>query len=472
MLSARYRSLTLERLAEVSVEVAGSLDAALASCLAQVGPHTGSVVACLEGDRVFVNRLALPAVASKQLSEVLAYELEAQLPIELDGLVWDHRVLARARRDGPLLVLTGAARLDHVRDRIELIRRVAAREVDRVGCGPLPLANLVSAAPPLGAGVLALVDLGDASSEVVVLEQGEPVFARTLSRGVDAVRQSPEALAAELRQSLLAWQAKGGAPVERVHLVGVGAALSGAEAYLGYHLGTPIAPLPPLELAGIGPDLELVVPRFTKAIALALAGVRRPRDLDLRQGPLAFERGFGFLKEKAPVLVGLAGAIAVSFAFATWAELRTLERERTTLTAALGSLTRDVLGEETTDPARATELVQRGRGAEDSDPLPKVDAFDVIVELSEGIPTSVTHDIEELDVQKGHVKLTGVVGSAADAETVLGVIKAQRCFPDAKIGKITQVVNTDKQKYALEFDLRCPEESKKKKKPEGEAEAP
>jgi len=319
VVASRYRRLALERVAEVSVEVAGSLDAALAACMAQLGPQAGAVVTCLEGDRVFVNRLTLPAVASKQLTDVLTYELEAQLPMELEGLVWDHRVLPRARRDGPLLVLTGAARVEHVRERIELVRRVASREVDRVGCGPLPLANLVGAAPSLGAGVLAVVDLGDRSSEIVVLEQGEPVYARTLSRGVDAVRHSPEALAAELRQSLLAWQAKGGAAVERVHLVGVGATLTGAEAYLGYHLGTPVAPLPRLELTGIEPDLELALPRFAKAIALALGAARRPRDLDLRQGPLASERGFGFLKERAPVLVGLSGAIAVSFAFATWA---------------------------------------------------------------------------------------------------------------------------------------------------------
>ena len=35
--------------------------------------------------------------------------------------------------------------------------------------------------------------------------------------------------------------------------------------------------------------------------------------------------------------------------------------------------------------------------------MPRMDAFDVMVEISKAIPTSVTHDIEELDMQRGHV---------------------------------------------------------------------
>jgi general secretion pathway protein L len=92
----------------------------------------------------------------------------------------------------------------------------------------------------------------------------------------------------------------------------------------------------------------------------------------------------------------------------------------------------------------------------------------VMVELSKVIPLSVTHDIEELDVQRGHVKVSGVVGSTADAQLVAGGMKAHRCFSDAKISKITQVVNSDRQKYVLEFDLKCPEDAAKKKKPKAE----
>jgi general secretion pathway protein L len=85
---------------------------------------------------------------------------------------------------------------------------------------------------------------------------------------------------------------------------------------------------------------------------------------------------------------------------------------------------------------------------------------------------SVTHDVEELDMQRGHVKINGVVGSTQDAQLVAGGMKAHRCFSDVKISKITQVVNSDRQKYVLEFDVKCPEDSAKKKPAKPKSEAP
>jgi general secretion pathway protein L len=76
----------------------------------------------------------------------------------------------------------------------------------------------------------------------------------------------------------------------------------------------------------------------------------------------------------------------------------------------------------------------------------------------------VTHDIEELDMQRGHVRIQGVVSSTADASLVKDKIAEHRCVQDPKIGKITQVVNSTRQKYVLEFDVKCPEDAGAKKK--------
>ena len=40
--------------------------------------------------------------------------------------------------------------------------------------------------------------------------------------------------------------------------------------------------------------------------------------------PLVYERGYGFLREKVPLLSGLFAVVLFSFLFATWAELRSL----------------------------------------------------------------------------------------------------------------------------------------------------
>jgi general secretion pathway protein L len=96
----------------------------------------------------------------------------------------------------------------------------------------------------------------------------------------------------------------------------------------------------------------------------------------------------------------------------------------------------------------------------DEDPLPHADAFDVMVKLSEVIPSSMKHDVEELDVQKGHVVVHGVVGSIPEAEQIKSSLAAERCFPDPKITRTNAQVGSDRQKYVLEFDIKCPEDVK------------
>jgi hypothetical protein len=66
-------------------------------------------------------------------------------------------------------------------------------------------------------------------------------------------------------------------------------------------------------------------------------------------------------------------------------------------------------------------------------------------------------------MQRGHVKVAGVVGSTADAQQIASDIGKSKCVKDAKIAKVTQQVNSDRQKYTLEFDVRCVDDAKKKK---------
>jgi general secretion pathway protein L len=152
--------------------------------------------------------------------------------------------------------------------------------------------------------------------------------------------------------------------------------------------------------------------------------------------------------------------------------MRALEREHEVLTAQLGAVSKEVLGEEVSDAEAASEALARIQQSDEADPMPSADAFDVIVELSKVIPTTMVHDIEEFDMQRGHVKVSGVVGSTADAQTIATEIGKHTCVKDAKIGKITQQVNSDRQKYVLELDVRCPDDAANKKKKETPADKP
>lgn len=475
-----YRKTELLGLASADVGPEGAEAAARDAIRRALGPEGGTgdaVAASIAGTRATVRAVEIPASAQKQLAEVLPFELEAQLPFDVESAVFDWRALPPREgvKAGTLELLVGVARTDDVRARIELVKAASGHEPERVGLGALPIGNVLAHAEPgTLEGTVAIVDVGTTTSDVLVLTRGEPIFARTISQGTRGLPGAAGKLARELRVSLGAHRAAGGEPPGRVLLAGGGAFVSGAVAFLANALELPVelVPAPRLELGG-GAAAELTqFARYAKATGLALGLGPRALGLNLRRGPLAFERGFAWIKEKIPLLAGLGAVLVVSLLFSTWAQLHARSSERESLEAALSVVTKDVLGEETSSAERAKELLAQQTTITDEDPLPHADAFDVMVALSESIPESIVHDVDELDVQKGHVVVHGVVSTVDEAQTIKAELDKDRCVSDSKITRTNQVVGGDRQKYVLEFDLKCPEDQKAAAKKKDAAPAP
>ena len=475
-----YRKVTLEGLASREIAASGGVAEAVKAALAEAvgGPGAGDGVATtLEGTKVAVRTLEVPASAQRQLAEILPFEIEAVTPLDMSESVFDHRVMASAKGAATLGVMVAVAKTEDVRARIELVKSTSGAEPERVGVGGFPIAQLAQVMPELAAaGPLAVLELGSTGSELVVLAAGEPVFARSLPLGTEGLPATAAKLAREVRLTIASHRAQGGTAPTEVVLCGGGAFVSGAESFLSAELELPVRRLPALgpalemgpQAAARAQDLSL----FAKALGLAvgLAG-RGPQTFDLRRGPLVYERGWGWMRDKVEVVAGLAVVIAVSFVFSTAMQLWSAGKEHDALEGALASVSKEVLGEETKSAQRANELLAQ-TGAADEDPMPHADAFDVMVRLSEAIPQSMQHDIEELDFQKGHVGVHGVVGTVQDAQSIAASLRSDKCLQEVKIARTSQVVGGERQKYVMELDLKCPEDQKgAQKKKEGAAAA-
>ena len=462
LIRTSYRKVTLAGIG--AADLAGvTLAEAVGVAIAGLAQKSDGVAIAIPGDEIFVRRLSIPKAAQRQLAEVVPFEIEAQIPFDIADAVFDSRLIPAAADAKTIDVLAVVARSEDVERRLAVVREGGAPEPELVAPGSFALASLVPHVPELAARhTFVLLDLGANSTEAVIVSGGEARFARTISVGVRGLPASAAALARELRQTFTAFRAQGGPQIEAAYLVGGGAAVSGAEAFLSGELNIPVGPLPLPKLEGLDAGVAQNLARASKALALALALAAPGKTFNLRRGALTFERGCGFLREKVPLLLGLAAVILVSGLFSTWAELRALSKEKNVLEEALAAASKDVLGEETRDPARALELVEGGPGGKDEDPLPRVDAFDVMVQLAEALPDKLKHDVDELDVARAsqnatpHVSIHGVIPKVTDAEELAAKLKEFKCFTDIKIVKTTQQVGGDAQKYHMEWELRCP----------------
>ncbi|MCU0654954.1 MAG: pilus assembly protein PilM [Polyangiaceae bacterium] len=470
LLRTSYRKVSIEGMGACELGGLNDTAEAIRFAVGALGVRCDGVAVSLPGERLFLRKLEIPAAAARQLAEVIPFEIEAQIPFELDQAVFDYRAMPRGRDADKISVFTAIARTEEVKERVDLLKLAVNHEPELVLPGAFSLAALLPQLPALaGAGQIAILDIGAARTEVLLVQKGEVAFARTLSVGTQGLPASAPVLARELRQTLAAWRASGGGLLEAMYISGGGAMAPGADVFLSGELGVSVMPLPMPVFEGLSPEQASQLPRFAKALGLAFSLGQRGKHLNLRQGSLKFERGYGFLRERVPALVALNAVIALSLGFSLWAELRGLSGEREVLEKALALVSKEVLGEQTLEPERVKTLLEQGPGGKDADPLPPVDAFDVLAQLAENIdPSSLKHDLDEVDVQRGSpqsipkVTLHGVVPKVQDAEDLSTLLKQFPCFQDVKVVKTSQQIGGEGQKYHMEFELKCASPGAKK----------
>src|SRR6478735_3758467 len=118
-LNVGYKRLSLGRAEEVALDAVESLERAIQVVCAPLLEHVDGVAVAVDGDQCFIHRITVPATAAKRLDEVLPFEVEANVPVDIDELVFDHRPMRRASSSDPVVTMTAAARVDVVRARID-----------------------------------------------------------------------------------------------------------------------------------------------------------------------------------------------------------------------------------------------------------------------------------------------------------------------------------------------------------------
>lgn len=254
-----------------------------------------------------VRNLSLPFTDSKKIAQILQFELEEQLPVPVDTVVYD-ACRSRGEDGSTHLVVFAAGQqwlghlLDGIRERLD---------PDRVLPAMVPLAEQVARrTPEQGPFLLVHADLHSTSMALVI--GGSPVLYRRLSHPEQMLIHPPFSLedghvvadrpVAEecvrlivhlIKQSLdfFFMDNRTGGPPERVVLTGPLAGMDDALVEtMAASLQLPLERLHLLELSGVLHTEEQAArwnsTRMDRALAVALAGKER-RGLNLRQQHLA-----------------------------------------------------------------------------------------------------------------------------------------------------------------------------------------
>jgi type IV pilus assembly protein PilM len=273
----------------------------------------------------------------------------------------------------------------------------------------------------------------------------------------------------DLRQTLASFRAQEKAPVEAILLAGGGSRLQGLAEFLQEELGIPASlwPAPPApaqtpegdaidEVSVVDEEGSSSRARMALAFALAWAGVRGHRELDLRRGPFQYRVSFSIVRQKASHLALLAGALLACAAVDGGIALRRLSSEQQQLKEKLRIATKDLFGAPRSDATEVTAALKRSFRDEMA-PLPRVTAYDLLDRISRKMPAAdeVAIDVQDLEIKVKKTSIKGTVDSAAALDEVVAKLKEVDCFEEISKGPLTEVSGGGKQ-FSLAINSKCP----------------
>jgi general secretion pathway protein L len=425
---------------------------------------TEHVVSALPGDRISTRRLQFPFRERRRLAQAVPFEVEADLPFDLDQFLVDWEVVGGDRAHAE--VIAAVAPRHEVSSCLEMLR-AAGCEPHTLEAEGLVLGNLASAFELPGARLLA--DLGHRKSTFCLLLEGQAVAARTVpvggraltealarDRGLsleDAERAKCEEgvlgsgpiatasesaavldrLAREIVRTLGSLEAvvasHGADRAPEITLLGGTAQLDRIDQFLAERTGLPTSRLG-LPAEGHGAGLVAGGPPllFGPATALALRGTARARTrMNFRRDEFAvrldlgrFRRDFGWTGVLASVAhlysEALPGASAPSGALAALREAVRSANERA-----------EFLG------------VYRGN----------LSALDLLTEISKHVPADLDIVFEELSIDHQTIRMRVYARSFEAADRLGSELAKFAPFSQVRIGAI----ETDKKRGGKRFNV-------------------
>lgn len=458
---------------------------------------TDQVVCALPAHQLSSRRLEFPFSDKRRLAQAIPFELEGEIPFDLEQILIDWNLLVGDRTRG--VVTATLVKRDDVAGFLE--------QLEATGCDPqvleaegLVLANL---APVFGLeGSQLIIDLGHEKTTFCALLNGRPALARSIPV---AGRAITEAIAAERGISLAeAEQVKcetrllghAGSPaspgalavVERI----AREALRTLEAAEARHGEGPVAREATLTLVGGSARLDRIDELLARRTGLAVERLRMPADsphaalvegidpvlfgpalalalrlsgepvtrMNFRQGPFAFRQDYGrlFQRELRPTAI-LAGALLALLTVSTTVTIFLQHRRADRYREAAAQLYIEAFPDQNSPPANPVAALggelRAAQGRADFLGLygGNRSALELLAELSRTIPGDLDVRITEVQIDRNLIRLDVEAGGYESVDRLTAVLAGSLPFQSAKVAGS---IKTDRQTGGVRFDVSIP----------------
>ena len=466
-------------------------------------PMSTEHVACaIPGDRISLRRLEFPFRDRKRLVAAVPFEVESEIPFEIEDVVIDWHLLEGQRTHA--VVAAAIAQREDVSSFLATLTEA--------GCQPrileaegMALANL-STLFDLG-GTRLLVDLGHRKTTLCLLQNGTPLTARTVPVGGLAITKALArdcALSLEAAESRkcehglfeVGWnsnapravaqldrvareilrtlesqeQALGSDAInalDEITLMGGGARLARVDEFIAERTGVPTRPLTAPEdaesaalVAGGDPVL------FGPAIALALRSTAHATtQINFRQDEFAYKSDLGWVfgPELRPTAI-MAGIVLVLLGISTTSSIALESRRADQLERQAQALYAELFPGQPPPDRPMTALSRAVSEARDrADFLGlyggNLSALDLMTRLSNQIPDDLTIKIEEVNIDRNVVRMKIAADSFESQDRLENELRKEPVFARADVSGQAKRLKDGSITFSLSIPLEAPGES-------------
>jgi len=507
LLETSLRGHSVRAFAEVPLSGEGDrvsrMAQALPELLGRLAVPADTVVVALPGVALATHRISLPFSEPKKIEATLSYEVENELPFDLDEAVYDYQVGSSDEKGSSLVV--GVVKKHELGF---LLQELKAQKVDpRIVTHPaLSFQNLLKELPAqllpeAPDAAVAVVDIGHERTNIAVgLPMGGVELARTITGGgqqltaalakefgitaaeAQAWKEEHGAVASEavgadaeraagafvrglhpvlreLRPTLKSYTAKTRRPVGRILLCGGTARLRGIAEQVERELGIPTALLPlPMEATNVAPAGE--APQLAQAWALAkrgeATGAKAPR-FNLRRGEFAFKSDLDFMKDKVAQLGAFGLVLFVLLIASSVVKNALLERNEKALDAVLCETTQRILG--TCEKDYLIALNKLSGQESPAAGVPKRSAVTLLAELTQRMPQNVNATMDQIVVDMDRIGIRCQAATSKDMEDITTALKTYPCFKEIKEGKVEKTKDGTHVTFRLDIEVECPDDN-------------
>lgn len=151
----------------------------------QAGIKTKNIALGLPAGKTYTAVIEVPNQTEKELKKTIKYELDQYIPMAVDEAEVDYTILGVSPNDpNKAEVLISSTARDYAEERMEMIEKLGLNVIVQE---PEPIAMARSLAPVGSQDARIIVDLGETSTDLVVVYKGAPRLVRSIPGGLHAL---------------------------------------------------------------------------------------------------------------------------------------------------------------------------------------------------------------------------------------------------------------------------------------------